>query len=336
MHFRRYIIAASVLGFYASVAGAQSYHAVAIPEGVAVGMSSCGWVTGNFESSGGFPGVFIYHDGAFQQVATENFVVYAVNNYGDVTGFGTGGKIFLETYMAITLYGSDGDAGVYQSNEDLDSLGTGINDAINASGFALHPSEGTKNGLVYLNSPHTVIPLGSAKNSVLSGINNSDQEVGTVQGNALARAFILDNGIFTFLKVPGAKSTVGTAISDAGDVAGYGTTLRGSSQGFIYSGGVGKFIGLAPGTYNQASTLLAVNNSGNAVGNIQDASGETHAMLYTSNSLTDLNDVSDAPEPLVTAVGISDAGEIAANAASGTAYLLVPGGSYPPNTCKSR
>jgi probable HAF family extracellular repeat protein len=91
------------------------------------------------------------------------------------------------------------------------------------------------------------------------------------------------------------------------------------------------FIGLAPGT-----SLLAVNNYGNAVGNIQDAGGETHAMLYTSGSLIDLNDVSDAPEPLVTAVSISDAAEIAANADDGTSYLLVPGGAYPPNTCKSR
>jgi hypothetical protein len=98
-------------------------------------------------------------------------------------------------------------------------LGTGINDAIDASGITQHTNEGTETALLYLNSPHIVIHLGRTKNEVLSGVNNSDQAVGTVFG--FRRRW------------------------------------------------------LAPGTYNHASTLLAVNNSGNAVGNIQDASGET-------------------------------------------------------------
>lgn len=246
MHFRREIIAASVLGVCASYACAQSYHAVAVPEGTAAGMSPCGWVTGNFGSAGS-PGAFIYHDGAFQQLQTDNFVAHAVNNYGDVVGYGIGGKINYETYMAITLYGSDGDAGVYRSNADLNSSGTGINDATDASGTAQHTNEGTEEALIYLNSPHIVIQLGQAKSKVLSGINNSDQVVGTVLGETSTRAFIYANRTFTYLKVTGATSTVGSALNDGGDVVGYGTSLKGSSQGFIYAGGVGKFIGVAAG-----------------------------------------------------------------------------------------
>jgi hypothetical protein len=61
-------------------------------------------------------------------------------------------------------------------------------------------------------------------------------------------------------------------------------------------------------------------------------------MLYSAGVPTDLNDVSDAPQPLLYAVGISDGGEIVAVApAAGlgdvnNSYLLLPNGQFPPNT----
>jgi probable HAF family extracellular repeat protein len=337
MLLRRKALAAGILGVCSSWAGAQPYHAVPLPQGTAAGMSSCGWVTANAVSAGS-PTAFIFHDGTFQQLNTDNFVAHSVNNYGDVVGYAIGGKISLIRVMAITLYGGSGAAGIVGNNQ-VDALGTGINDAINASGtlqLAIGQPPVRQWPVMYLDAPHTVTKLERGNSAITSGINNSNEVVGSVLSKNASQAFVYANRAFTNLKVIGATSTAGNAISDAGVVVGSGTTSTGTSEGFVYYGGVGSFIGRASGTYNHASTLLAVNNTGVAVGNIQDASGATHALLYTSGSLIDLNDVSDAPVPLVTAVGISDAGEIAVNAADGSSYVLVPGGVYPPNTCKTR
>lgn len=331
MHLVPIAIATALTALCNDGSCAQTYSAVPIPQGPAVAMSSCGWITGN--GAGGT--TFLFHDGAFQQtMASPNLIVRGVNNYGDVVGQVTGGKIKVTTVAAQTNYGSNGSAGIHGSAVS-NSTAAGVNDATVAAGTAsliAIPSKTTP--FTSVNQKATT--LENSRNAELAGINNGNRVVGTYTDSP-SRAFVydVDNG-FATLRVTGARSTVGTAINDAGAVVGYGTTFSGATQGFVYVNGAGGFIGLSSGSYNAASKLVALNSAGQAVGSIQDASGNSRALLFTDGSLIDLNDVSDAPEPLVSAVGVSDAGEIAVNGASGIGYLLVPGGVYPVNTCKTR
>ncbi len=296
-------------------------------------MSSCGWITGN--GAGGT--TFLFHDGVSQQTAAVlGLIVRGVNNYGDLVGRAPGGGKISAGFpvAAETNFGSNGSAGIY-SIHGWSSTAAGVNDADVAAGTA-SPISNLRTSFPFTSKHQRAITLEDSKDAQLAGINNATRVVGTYTDKP-SKAFVYDDDIgFVVLGVAGAVSTVGTAINDAGNVVGYGTNRAGRTQGFVYADGAGAFIGLASGSYNAASSLVALNGTGQAVGSIRDASGNSHALLYAAGSLIDLNDVSDAPEALVATVGVSDAGEIAANGASGIGYLLVPGGVYPANTCLTR
>jgi hypothetical protein len=323
----RLIIAGTVFGSCATLVNAQSYHALALPTGAgATAMSSCGNVTGG--TADGY--TFRYHDGAFQVVTGDDsyfFYGASINNYGDIAGY-TASPVNYSTTADILI--DSAEVGV--ANVTFNSQATGIDDSDDAVGMVMTPLHNPTNNRPFIytkaNGRHKFLELKT--NEVLAGINNSLQVVGT--DLTRSRAFVYDNGTFDYITIPRTTVTQGSAINDAGTVVGSAITRAGVSQGFVYASGIGTLIGLSSGTYNYASELRALNNVGQMVGSISDPSGSQHAMLYSAGVLTDLNDVSDAPEPLSVAVGISDGGEIIA-VATGASYLLVPNGQFPPNMC---
>ena len=83
-------------------------------------------------------------------------------------------------------------------------------------------------------------------------------------------------------------------------------------------------VGVVPGF--PVTQLLAINGSGIAVGNAYDGNGTGygHGIVYGSGKLLDLNALVDRTSFVITAaVGIDDAGVIAARGADGGVIRVV-------------
>jgi probable HAF family extracellular repeat protein len=91
-----------------------------------------------------------------------------------------------------------------------------------------------------------------------------------------------------------------------------------SYDAFLYNGTTTIDLGTLGGTINGAIGL-AINDSGEVVGQSQLAAGGEHAFLYDGSSMLDLNNLIAATDPLYdevlfySATGINDSGQIVAN-----------------------
>lgn len=94
------------------------------------------------------------------------------------------------------------------------------------------------------------------------------------------------------------------------------TAARFESNTFTSLGSLGGSVG----------TAYDINSVGDIVGWSRTTAGENHAFLYTAGSMLDLNTMTNLPSGwiLTNAVGINDAGSIAASATyGGLSYAVV-------------
>jgi probable HAF family extracellular repeat protein len=114
----------------------------------------------------------------------------------------------------------------------------------------------------------------ASSGTTVSGINNHGQIV----GHGDHRGFLWENGIFTPIKAPGAKSfTTATDINDNGQIVGFHDSSGGRS-GFVLSDG--EFTSLDfPGVSQTGA--LGINNRGEIVGGYNVSEFETHGFLAT-------------------------------------------------------
>ncbi len=143
----------------------------------------------------------------------------------------------------------------------------------------------------------TIVPPNG--NSVsINTINNSNSVVGgyfpTVPPSPTANqeGFLLANGVFTPIFVPGSAFTEATGINDNGVVVGYydQAPVTGANNipvtpvvGFTYSNGVYTSYSI-PGVTE--TELFAINNSGQVVGYESDTMGNGHGFVASVSGIT--------------------------------------------------
>jgi probable HAF family extracellular repeat protein len=252
---------------------------------VASGINDAGQVVGYYNSHG-----FLLSNGTYTTLdATGSVVTQAlginnagqiVGNYGDASG--THGFLLTGgSYTALDVPRSFGSASFAPSGTSAN----GINDSGQVVGgfqVPVSPRMGiytvgafSLSGGVYTNIsvPGTG---GTLLDSAASGINKYGQIVGSVN----TAGFLLGDGNYTFIKVPGSLATGAGGINDAGQIVGGYAFLQGGVEGpvhgFLLSGDSYTTIDV-PG----ASQTLpnGINNEGDIVGYYLDAAGHQHAFL---------------------------------------------------------
>jgi uncharacterized membrane protein len=146
-------------------------------------------------------------------------------------------------------------------------------------------------------------PFVGAKNVIANGLNSAGTLVGRYDNNG-THGFVLAQGVFTALNVPGASYTVATGINDKDAIIGYYADQRGQ-HGFRFAQGAYRTLADVPGALN---TLPAgLNNAGQIVVQYQDSNRFWHGAVSTENTYIALN----VPGALNTyAQGIDDSGRV--------------------------
>jgi probable HAF family extracellular repeat protein len=144
---------------------------------------------------------------------------------------------------------------------------------------------------------YSITDLGAppGASSVVTGINNHGQVVGTSNFASDSHASIFGAGTITDLGTPTGSgpiaSSYGNGINDAGQVVGYSTVSRNdpTTRGFVYEGGTMRDIGTLGGA---SSYAYAINNAGQVVGGSNITPPRPgpfpHPFLYNNGVMTDL------------------------------------------------
>jgi probable HAF family extracellular repeat protein len=161
-------------------------------------------------------------------------------------------------------------------------------------------------------------PAGTTRSDAY-GINAAGQVIGiATDADRVSHATIWNGTIPTLLDAPGARMTLAYGINAAGQVAGESVTAAGESHAVLWDGTTPIDLGLlVPGGY---STGRAVNVFGDVVGLASSAPYDSEdplyrGFIYTDGTMYDLNSflLTDSEVVVVSATGINDSGQIAAD-----------------------
>ena len=142
-----------------------------------------------------------------------------------------------------------------------------------------------------------------------NGVNDADDVVGTIlttgfQGSQMD-GFLLHNGQYSLLDVPGATETQVYGINDSGVVVGTYINPDVSIHGFIYQNGVFTTVDDPDGVegFGLGSGLLGINDAGQLAGSYSDDTGNSFGFIATPVAAV------AAPEPgslaLLSAAGLT-------------------------------
>src|SRR5262249_8648735 len=94
--------------------------------------------------------------------------------------------------------------------------------------------------------------------------------------------FLLSQGVYTTLDVPGASLTVAEGINNAGVIVGAYFDAKGNEHGFVLSQGVYTTIDVPKSTATATATQInSINAQGQIVGFYLDVNGTEHGFLGT-------------------------------------------------------
>jgi probable HAF family extracellular repeat protein len=205
-----------------------------------------------------------------------------INDSGQIVGYD---KSSANTYSLGFLL-SSGSYTTLDVSGDFLSGSNGINDSgVVVGDFLTNYSfgyTGTYHGYSYSGGTYTQIddpdvgprdpPVIGTTATNAEGINNEGEIVGAYSGTPSnpGNGFLLADGVFTTIDVPGAPTTQANGINDAGQIVGTYYDSSGVAHGFLYSGGVFMTIDIA-GAEN--TYLQGINDSDQIVGFYQDSSG---------------------------------------------------------------
>jgi probable HAF family extracellular repeat protein len=124
----------------------------------------------------------------------------------------------------------------------------------------------------------TLNPPGATGGKAAHGINDAGQIVGTFAARGKTHGYLLNNGKYTFLDVPGTE-TEAHGINNLGQII-----PNGNGQFFLFS--KGKYTALyVPGAV--VCSALGINDAGQIVGTYQDKQRENHGFIATPTTEAD-------------------------------------------------
>ena len=221
---------------------------------------------------------------SFSVVSDPNYVqtqVSSLDNYGRKVGrvVDAAGNTYgaVETGGFITAIA---DPGVPASGKQT-SYFVAANDLGVAVG-AYYDAANHEHGRVYDISTGTSTDLDvpGATSTVLHGIDNAGDIVGTLFINGTSRGFVDGNGIITFLNGPsGALDSTALAINNEGQIAGQYLDASGYGHGFIYSVAANAYTTVDDPRAASGTGIYGINDQGQVVGSYLDASGKQHGFL---------------------------------------------------------
>ncbi len=215
--------------------------------------------------------------------------VYSIVNLGSL---GSGAAITSDMNNSGAAVGfvtnASGDQIPVTFNGQVSSLGgygqaNGINDA------------GTIIGTQLVNNSPSVTEWVNGQASSLNisgygtGINNSGQAVGGyITASGQLHAFTCSNGTMIDLgTLPGGTWSSAYGVNSLGGIVGTSALGNGLFSAFVSNGTGVTNLGTFQGS-NGSSYGMAINDSGEAVGNAQTAQGYSHAFAWLGGSLVDL------------------------------------------------
>src|SRR6201987_5931328 len=177
------------------------------------------------------------------------------------------------------------------------------------------------------------VPTPAGYDSAALGLNDNGNVVGyNVQGDTY-QAFLCSQSSGSSIDVGslGGRMNAACAINGSDQGAGYSQDANGNLGAFIYTkdGGI-KALGSLDG--GVSSEAFGINNSGQAVGDSQNATNEHRPVLFDNSGVKDLNvSVAQNSNAFRTAYAINDAGQVAGrtdtNQGAIHAFVFGSGGS---------
>ncbi len=312
-----------------------------------------GYCTGNLNQSQAF--YYTGFAGSQQLLTVTNSsvtsVAYAISDNGIITGAAPNAAGYLQAF-SFDSYGSDVPNGTNPpiyippiltqlgvlGSSSSGSASTGY--AVNLKQTIVGSSTTTTNGQLHaFMTGAQLTNLGLASNSVATGINNAGQIVGYIFTNGTTNAFVLTppggaNGVVASTwypsLLPGGGNSVANGINQSGDVVGASVMPNGFQASWILKTSVTNLAPLGLPTNMLGATANGLNSFDQVVGTAV-SNGVTHAFLFSTGIMNDLNDLIPYEETnawkLLSAQGINDSGAIVGTGlmnGSTHAFLALP------------
>ena len=310
------LVLASSIFIFSSTCQSQTYQLTDLGSSVgtnsyAQGINNAGQVVGYWETTNGAH-AFLYQAGVVTDLGLlgnlgSNNYALSINNSGQIVGFS------LTTNGAVAFVCQQGTNTSLGTFGALGSYAFGINDHGQIVGHV--DTGGGANAFLFDNGAVTSLGTLGGTNSFAYGVNNSLQVAGAslLADNFTTHAFLWQNSVISDLNQllsdgSGWELVEAHGINDSGSIAGWGLT-NGQQHAFIYYGsGWAQDLGTLAGGTN--SYALGLNNSNQVVGGASYASA-THAALWQSGTILDLNNLIAIPGwDLREATGINDLGQM--------------------------
>ncbi|HUW81764.1 MAG TPA: thrombospondin type 3 repeat-containing protein [Phycisphaerae bacterium] len=246
----------------------------------ALDINNDGHVVGWAEDNATMPWACLWHDGLTFSIGTLDpswkSEAHGINTSGQIVGSSDDpDHVFLYDGGTMTDLG--------QMLFNAHTLARDINDAGLIVGFC---STGSDRPFFYNDGAFTDLYAEKGIWGRLFAVNNSGQMVGHEDKAPGYAAFLYNDGTLTYLGGLGGGDHQVFDINDSGLIVGYGWNLSGEKHAALWSGGTGADLGTLGG---DQSIAYGINNSGQIVG-ASTTGVTTHAFMYESGTMIDLND----------------------------------------------
>jgi probable HAF family extracellular repeat protein len=241
-----------------------------------------------------------------------------INKRGDVVGHSLSGTSAGRTWRAFLWRdGALTDLGTLPGHDS--SYGAAINDRGEIAGNSFRWSSGPTHVVLWRDGAiHDLGALPDAQTFVTE-INNRRQIVGYAIVGLTSRAFVWQDGVFTYLpSLSDVEYTFAEAINDRGEIVGSSRAADGAQRAVLWRDGTIVDLGLLPGTTSAAAR--GINDRGVIAGFASSPDGTTRAVVWERGQILELGTLPGGVDAAATA--INNHGEIVGFGAD------VPGHSY--------